>query len=279
MKNIRLFLLLLFIGHSFYLSCEVLPIQLFNNEIKLINSYTDSLKRIKEDSSKNELNLKIVDIVESIIKKNTSFNLKLDSLKHVGKIISPDNKFSIVTWNVPLNDGTHKFFGFVQLNPDKDSVCKIFRLKDNSENIKGNFNETTFSCTNWYGALYYEILPCKVGKETVYTLLGMHYNDLFTNRKIIESMYFNENGSPMFGTPIYIYNGHKQSRIVFDYSISVSMLLRYDKKLNMIVFDHLAPPSPLYSGNFKYYGPDFSVDGLKFENNNWVYYPNVNFHK
>ena len=279
MKNIKIIFLLFFIGHSNYLSSQRLPIQLFKDEIKLINLYTDSLKKIPEDSSKIQLNNKIEDIVESIIMNASSFNLHLDSLKHVGKIISPDNKFSIITWNVPLNDGTNKFFGYIQLNPGKDSLCKIFKMKDNSLNTKGNINEIRFSCNNWYGSLYYEILPCKTGKETVYTLLGMHYNDLFTTRKIVESMYFNENGSPMFGTPIYIFNGHKQSRIVFDYSISVAMLLRFDSKLNMIVFDHLAPPSPLYSGNYKFYGPDFSVDGLKFENGNWVYYPNVNFHK
>jgi hypothetical protein len=280
MKNIiRVYLLVLFIGLSINLSCQKLPIQLFREKIKLINLYSDSLKKVPEDSSRMLLNLKIVDIVKTIIKDITSFNIRLDSLKHVGRIISTDNTFSLITWNVPLNDGTHKFFGFVQLNPGKDSICKIFELKDNSGNFKDNIGDASFGCSNWYGALYYEIIPCKAGSETVYTLLGMHYNDLFTNRKIIESMYFNETGSPMFGAPIYFYNGHKQSRIVFDYSISASMMLRFDNRLNMIVFDHLAPPSPLYSGNFKYYGPDFSVDGLKFENGKWAYYPNVNYHK
>jgi hypothetical protein len=278
-KLFRFYFTLIFFSFSTILNCQKLPIRLFSSEIKLLNLFSDSLKKIPEDSSRLNLNNKIIGIVESIIKNSASFNIHLDSLKHIGRIISPDNRFSIISWNVPLNDGSHEFFGYVQLSPEKDSICKIFKLKDNSGNIKSNISEMNFSCDTWYGALYYEIVPRKIYSKTVYTLLGMHYNDLFTNRKIIEALYFNEEGFPMFGTPIYIYNGHEQNRIVFDYSISVSMMLRFDAKLNMFVFDHLAPPSPLYSGNFKYYGPDFSVDGLKFEDNKWIYYPNVNYHK
>ena len=43
------------------------------------------------------------------------------------------------------------------------------------------------------------------------------------------------------------------------------MMLRYDDKLKMIVFDHLSPSKPSYEGKYQYYGPDFSYDGLIFE--------------
>jgi hypothetical protein len=205
--------------------------------------------------------------------------MKLDTFKHIGKVYSTDDKFRMVSWNVPLNDGTHVFNAIIQLNPLHDSVCKLYILKDSSRNFKGFITNLSFTADNWYGALYYEILSCKMDKKNIYILLGMHFNDLFTNRKIIESMYFDEKELPVFGYPVFKYNGKLQNRIVFDYSVNAVMNLKYDKHMNMIIFDHLAPPSPLYSGNYKFYGPDFSFDGLKFEKNKWVYYPNIDYRK
>ena len=127
--------------------------------------------------------------------------------------------------------------------------------------------------------MYYQILPIKTEKGTVYTLLGLHFNDLFTTKKIIEAMSISQDGFITFGVPIFSYNNRIQKRIIFEYGVDVIMNLKFDTHLNMIIFDHLAPSSPLYSNNFKFYGPDFTFDGLKFENEKWIYYPNINFHK
>ena len=92
-------------------------------------------------------------------------------------------------------------------------------------------------------------------------------------------MYFDENGQPIFGIPVFLFNKQLQNRMVFEYSINATMSLRYDNRIKMIIFDHLAPPSSLYYGDYKFYGPDFSFDGLKFENGKWNYQENVNVHK
>ena len=39
------------------------------------------------------------------------------------------------------------------------------------------------------------------------------------------------------------------------------MTLRFDKKVNMIVCDHLAPYDPAMAGNFEFYASDSSFDG------------------
>ena len=252
---------------------------IFKKEIEIINNYCDSIKKISNDSIKKILNNQIAIALVSILKKDISFKMKLDTLKHIGRAYPTDDKFRMVTWNLPLNDGTNDFNAIIQMNPEHDSLCKLIRLTDSSMNYKGSIAELRFTTDKWYGALYYEILTCKIDNKTVYTLLGMHFNDFFTNRKIIESMYFDEKVSPVFGFPIFQYNGKLQNRIVFDYSLNAVMNLKYEKKLKMIIFDHLAPPSPLYEGNYKFYGPDFTFDGFKFEKNKWVYYSNVDFRK
>ena len=214
-----------------------------------------------------------------IIRHKLSFQNRLDSLKRIGKIYSTDNKLRIFSWNIPLLNGTHEYSAIIQFNPDKDSICRLVPLTDISRTYSGILYDAKFTPKNWFGALYYEILPVKTNKGIVYTLLGLHFNDLFTTKKIIESMSISENGSVTFGVPIFSYNNHIQRRVVFEYGINIIMNLKYDEYLNMIIFDHLAPSSPLYTNNFKFYGPDFTFDGLKFENEKWTYYPNIDFHK
>ncbi|NJK97401.1 MAG: hypothetical protein HC905_23045 [Bacteroidales bacterium] len=48
------------------------------------------------------------------------------------------------------------------------------------------------------------------------------------------------------------------------------MMLNYDEMLKSIVFDHLAPSESRYTGQYEFYGPDFSFDGLIFKENQWV---------
>jgi hypothetical protein len=47
------------------------------------------------------------------------------------------------------------------------------------------------------------------------------------------------------------------------------MSLAWNSKMKMIIFDHLAPPNSSYTGNYAYYGPDFSYDGFRFEEGKW----------
>jgi len=280
LRNLKFLLPVILLIANYPLLSAPFPNQIpFQAETRYINACSDSIQKFSDDSSKIFFNNTISKTLERILIKSESYSNNFDSLRHIGRVRSPDNKFRIITWNLPFADGSQENFGIIQMNPYSDSTCKIFKLQDKSKNFNGDINLARFIPENWFGALYYEIFSNKAGKQIVYTILGMHFNGFFTNKKIIESMYFDEHETPVFGRPIFEYNGQLQDRIVFEYSIDVKMILRFDQHLNMIIFDHLAPPSPLYNGNHKFYGPDFTFDGLKFEKNKWVYYPNVDYHK
>jgi hypothetical protein len=251
----------------------------YTKQTLLINCLTDSLKKIPTDSSRLSVNKQIEHLLDSLLINDDSFFIETNAFKHIGIITAPDRKFRLITWNVPFNNGKHRYFGRVQLKSESDTVCRLIQLIDSSNNFQSNITDMVFSKSKWYGALYYEIICEKIGSDEVYILLGIHFNDLFTNRKIIESLYFNTSGDIIFGKTLFVMGNHTQKRVVFDYTIKAVMSLTYDVKLKMIVFDHLAPPSPFYSGNYSYYGPDFTFDGFKFEKNKWVFYPNINFHQ
>ena len=145
---------------------------------------------------------------------------------------------------------------------------------DKSAEIK-NPSLASLTNENWYGALYYDILINKKEGKTFYTLLGWDGNNDFTNKKIIEALYFTKSGKPRFSAPVFERNGKKMKRIIFEYSKMASMLLRYDKKYKMIVFDQLVPSEKKYEGQYAYYGPNFLHDAMEYDKKKWVFVTNV----
>jgi hypothetical protein len=279
-ETAKLFLLISFLCIPIFISkaqTTSLTISEFSAPELKMKQLLDSLQKQQSDSAKELINNIVLDSLEKVLTQGNSFTYNFDSLKHIGKLLSPDKNFRILTWNIPQSDATNRYYGLIQMSPDKDNNCQIFRLKDKSSELKGDLTKRKLESSEWFGALYYEILPQKSKDQTFYTLLGVHYNDLYTNKKVIESLYFNDKGKPEFGLPVYRMGKQVFNRVVFEYSVYAVMMLRYHKPLKMIVFDHLSPSSPMYVGNYSYYGPDFSYDGLKFEKDKWVLYPNIDF--
>ena len=88
-------------------------------------------------------------------------------------------------------------------------------------------------------------------------------------------MSFSDDKSIVFGLPIFLRGKSIAFRVIFEFTERATMMLRYDKKYAMVIFDHLSPISSEYSGNPRFYGTDFSYDALKFENGFWVYIDDV----
>ena len=244
-------------------------------QIKKINSLFDSLKTFENDTLRLLFHKQISTQIKDLLFPAASFNIPLDSLRIAGKVKSPDEKFRILTWNVSMNDGTSSYFGIIQMNPDKEQECKLFLLNDISHSVQINANSFSYKVPDWFGALYYNVLKVKVGNTVVYTLLAARFKDLFSNQKVLESLYFDDDSTPIFGFPVFEYGLKLEKRVVFEYSINAVMSLKYLDDIQMIVFDHLSPSSPIYTNNFKFYGPDFSYDGYKFEKGKWNYMPNI----
>lgn len=229
------------------------------------------LSGINNDNS-DESNLAVADsfanLLAEALKIPGSFEYPFDQLKTIGKVTSSDKKIRLITWNLPLNDGTHKYYGFL-LSKGSAKEPQIYRLTDNSDNYLDAATETG-SPVNWYGCLVYEIVDMKSAGETLYTLLGYDPNNLFTSKKLIDVLWFNPAGDPVFGKPVFRMTKGIQSRVVFEYSAKIQMSLKWNDRMKMIVFDHLSPSRPSFTGNYEYYGPDFSYDGFRFEKDAWV---------
>jgi len=242
----------------------------FQKEEQILHRYFDSLAHAREDDTREALNKKILERFGRILKDPRAFDYPFDGIENAGILRSSDGKVRIYNWNVPYEAGYNIFYCFLQYK--KTDTLLTYELNDRSEQIE-NPESRTLSKDRWYGALYYDIIA-KKGRfdETYYTLLGFDPNDYLSNRKVIDVLHFDKQDQPVFGAAIFKNRQKVTQRILFEYNEFANMMLRYDKDKEMIVYDHLSPSKPRYEGQREYYGPDFSYDGLKFENGIWNTY-------
>jgi hypothetical protein len=234
-----------------------------------LNKYQDSLRVLSEESfaahgdfERLEKNTAFIKKFITALKITGSFNYGFDSLKRISILKTPDNSFRIITWFIPLNDGTYRYYGTVQM-ATSNGTLRLFPLNDATNSLT-NSNVLT-SNKDWLGARYYEIIPMVInGKQPYYILLGWKGNTSKTTKKVIEVLSFDKN-EPVFGKNIFEVekNQPPKNRVIFEYNKQNAMMLIWDRKVTMIVFDHLAPYEPKMKGNFEFYGSDLTFDAYK----------------
>jgi hypothetical protein len=247
------------------------PVSPFQAEEFQIRLHIDSLKAEYDDSVKVFKMVKVQQDLAGILRNPASYTYAFDSLKMMGKVKSPDNEFRIFTWNLVAGESTINF-GIIQMKPAGNADCQVFLLSDKADVDQLLYTKVTTS--NWYGALYYKVIKNQAGNKNYYTLLGYDSFSPYISKKLIDVLYF-ENGIPFFGAPVFQVSGKMQYRVVFSYSARVSMMLNYDEATKMIMLDHLSPSESRYTGQYEYYGPDFSYDGFSFNKTFWQYMPIV----
>jgi len=201
------------------------------------------------------------------------FSNELKGLKRISCLFSDDKMVKVCTWNLPLPNASNNFYGAVMVKTD--AGIKVSMLHDHSDQIRSP-ERSSLSAKKWYGAIYYDIISTKDSrKRPYYVLLGYKPNNEMTKKKVIETMQVLANGQVRFGHSVFQKDRYVLKRLVFEYTAASNMLLRYDEDEKRIVMDHLAPSSPLYQDNFRFYGPDFSYDAYVYEKGKWVLFKNV----
>ena len=218
---------------------------------------TDSLR----DSANNQLKKLLIDMINT--KKSYQYEFK--KTEHISILQPQDKKFKIITWFVPYINGDFKYFGVIQKCNKRGTKCHTYILEDNIELMQNNTN-TNITFNKWYGCLYYNIIPIKIGKKTYYTLLGWDGSSPDTNKKIIDVLTINKKEDPVFGADIF---NNKKTRIIIEYSSQYPISLQYDSNLEYIVFDHLEQIDEISINNFSIYATNLSYDVFKKTKLGW----------
>tara|TARA_X000000950_G_scaffold84553_1_gene106383 strand:+ start:145 stop:993 length:849 start_codon:yes stop_codon:yes gene_type:complete len=245
-------------------SCQ----SILDYEYKLIKKL-EQVHFEKEYSKSMELNEEFKAILKEAISNKEAFNFPFDSLSNfMSTVKSPDEKFRIFNWNIQLEDQKQYYECWILLDD-----FTIIKLKDYNHTIP-ELEYASLDESTWLGALYYTIIPCQRKNKKIYTLLGWDGNDMFSNKKIIESMSINKKNKVNFGISIFNYpSGKTKNRVVFQYNKQSYMSLKYNhiRKEDYIVFDHLIPSSPHLKDFPDWYVTDLSFDAFKWEENQWNY--------
>ena len=243
----------------------------FADESKLV-SLLDDLRAAENNKLKAERNELFKSELSKILDKSNAMDYPFSRLQTVGFIDSPDKKVRIINWNVEQDDQTQRYYGFVlHVDKRKDEVNKTELIED----VFGMKQpEDVVTADQWYGALYYKIIPVKKGSRTIYTVLGWDGNTTLSNIKLIDAMYIS-GSSVKFGTPLFKIGKETKKRLFYEHSEKTTMILRYEEDRERIMMDHLSPESPSMKGFYSFYVPDLSYDALKFEKGKWILYEDV----
>ena len=234
----------------------------------LLNQKLENLRNAKNDEEVDSLNTIFKLEMLSFLKLEGAFTYPITKLKTVALLDSPDKLVRILNWNLEYSDMSYSYCAYVMRWDENKEEIKITELVDKLDPYTAK-PEGVIDAKNWYGALYYKIVPIEYNGKTEYTLLGWDGGTTDSNFKIIDVLTFVGN-SVKLGSPLFKQKNSFAKRMVFEYSDKSSMSLKYDEQLNRIVFDHLSPEAPSLKGVYAFYVPDFSYDALIWEEDKWL---------
>ena len=240
---------------------------------QVLEELFDRLVGNYNDSERIQINDSIRLILDSYVKSDSVFTHRFTNLRYLGQIVSPDSSLKIITWNLVLENEPGKYFCYFIRKQDVEKENKIYRLSV-TYNEKPIDSDTTYTESDWYGALYYDLRPFIIDNIRCWILLGIDYGNSEISRKIIEVLSFTPDNSIVFGRKWFASGEEKTYRAVFEYASNAMMSLRFRSE-SSIIFDHLVSFSSTHKDDRQYYGPDYSFDAYNFENGLWKLVLNV----
>ena len=278
---------------------------------------SDSLKFLssimyggKTDMERYEANNRFLEMLKNDLIDENTINFKYDSVKTLSVLLSVNKKFKLFTWGLPIADNKYDIFGIILFYSEKSGKYKYLELQDVSKILEYPEKEV-LKKGMWFGAIYYQMIEHKVSNNKIYTLIGWNAGNGLWQQKVIDILFFDSRGEPVFGKLMFRGRGYTSNkRIVINYANNVFLKMlyenvtystvfvkekhRYNKKINtnnnvalkapkkkkivkttttpMIVFDNVKTKYPSLEGQYQYYYPASDKShGFYFKDGKWMY--------
>lgn len=228
-----------------------------------LNDCLLKLRSAKTDDEMDRLNTVFKKELEAFLKADGAFNYPFTLLKTVAVLDSDDGLVRMLNWNIEYTDFSYSYGGFVMKKEEGKDKVTVTELVDKTDPYTPK-PDGIVDAKNWYGALYYKMIPFGHHGKTEYMLIGWDGGTTGSNFKLMDVLTFS-GSTPKFGSPVFKSNRTTLKRVVYEYSNISSMTMRYDEKKARIVFDHLSPESPALEGVYSYYIPDMSYDAYQYD--------------
>jgi hypothetical protein len=226
---------------------------------RLVNNY--------DDSDRIRINDSIRIIIDSYVKSDSIFNHRFNNLRYLGQITSPDSLIKIVTWNLVLSSGNGRYFCYIIRRQGAGKSNNIYSLSA-SYRPDPILTDTTYTISDWYGALYYDLRPINYMGKLSWILLGINYGNPDISRKLIDVLSFTSDSILVLGKKWFAKEARNEYRVILEYASNAMISLRFSSDKS-IVFDHLVSFSPAFTDDHRYFGPDYSYDAYTFVDGIW----------
>lgn len=216
--------------------------------------------------------------LEEALKADNSFQFPFESLESVSILYPSDSIFRIFTWQLYVDKNDYQYGGIIQVNNEKNQV---YPLTDASDDVEAyDLEYDVLGPNDWFGALYFNLHEFDTPKGKQYLLFGFDGFQFFNKRKVVEALYFNEAGQPVFGAPAFAkaetgYEASTKNRLYLEYSAEVAARLNYDPNLEMVIMDNMVSMRSPYKGVGNVNVPDGSYIGYQLKNGIWEYVEKV----
>lgn len=238
-----------------------------------LKEYLTVLRNADSDEQKLQSNEEFRVRLKQFLQREGGFDHEFSMLPTVGVIDSPDNKVRIVNWNIEMDDLSHRFFCIVLHKYGRKNELVVTEFNDNPT-LNTQLPDGIVQPNNWYGALYYQIIPIKKGNKDVYTILGWDGYNTLSNLKVVDALTLTSSTARL-GAPIFEQEGKLKYRLFYQFAEKTSMYLHYEKDNDRIMMDHLSPESPSLKGFYEFYVPDLSFDALIYNDKKWALHEDV----
>lgn len=266
MRNIFLVCFLLLVFSAKGQDSPAFP-EILDTEKELDSLFTE-LYTLEDSPKRDSLNIGIISRLSESLETWDGYHFRWDSLNNIGNLFSEDRNMRVFTWYLQKQNGEYKYYGIIALRFETGLINKkeefaVIELMDRSSSVNSP-EKKYLGPEEWYGCVYYNIKTFSHRGNPYYVLSGFDFNNNFSNKKLLEVLQVKDN-KPVFGAEFH--NKEKlQQRMIFEYSATIAMTLRFDDNLNMFVYDHLSPFNPIFRGSYRFYGPDGSFDAIRFDN-------------
>ena len=223
-----------------------------------------------DDEQRLNADKQFVQFLKVALADPKSFKTAFDTIPQIGDLRSGDGYFRMINWNVPLDDQTHRYRCFIQHYDKKTKQYKVIELEQGYRNLEGEVRKI-FSQKDWYGCLYYDIIPSKTRKirsKRTYMVLGWDGHDQYSSIKVVDVLVITKKGV-RFGADIFDTGEPNIKRLILEYKSDAAVTLRYEKRKNRIVFNQLVPMQPDLEEMREFYIPVMEFDALVWKKRRW----------
>ena len=250
----------------FFLLLSLLPITVFAGGDNDLQRLFAAILKQQSDSAMLQAAENFDTAFTLRLQEEDAFTTDFADLPNIGKIYSDDGKLRIISWNFQLPSGLYGYVCHFLYKESKNAPVRHFSVK--TSRAYRPAENRNIRAGAWYGALYYAAIKHKKN----YLLLGFSQYNNISKMKIIDVLPAGQKQTS-FGSRIFKpYPGSEKStyRVVFEYNNIADMNLKYDNAKRCFIFDHLSPEQASLKGMYQYYGPDFSIDALRFKKKFWT---------